>query len=227
MRREPRFRTAPEGAIHLDNSVLFDVAVNAALKINAPHREGGENNALVSVAFSIITLEAFLNETIEIARNAASLGTSNPIVSLFVHVMNAMERSSLEDKFGAASVLLEGKPVDFGAAPYQDLSLLVSLRNELVHFKPNPRITYRPNYQPVREKLLKQLKSKNILAEEVQYAEGWLFHVSTRALAEWACKTAGSVIEDFMTKALVDGRLSPYVAAGPHQYSHDYFSARK
>jgi hypothetical protein len=227
MRREPRFRTAPEGAIHLDNSVLFDVAVNAALKIDAPHREGGENNALVSVAFSIITLEAFLNDTVEIARSAVSLGTSNPIVSLFVQVMTAMERSSLEDKFGTASLLLEGKPVDFGAAPYQDLSLLVSLRNELVHFKPNPPITYRPYYQPIREKLLKQLKSRDILAEEVQFAEGWLFHVSTRALAEWACKTASSVIEDFMIKASADGHLSPYLSAGPHQYSHNYFSARK
>jgi hypothetical protein len=201
MKHGPRFHTAPEGARCIDNGNLFMVAVEAAKKIEAPAREGGESQAWVSIAFSVITLESFLNETLEFAESAVASGERNPFVALFAKVMAAIERASLEDKFSVAHVLVADRPADFGSHPYQDLPLLVALRNELTHFKPTAPISYAPEYHPVREKLRAKLDSKNILAEAVEYAESWIFHVGTKAVAEWACKTTAGVIVDFMDKA--------------------------
>ena len=194
------FKTLPTGH-------LFRIAVQAANTITAPDREGGENPALVSIAFSVITLEAFLNEAVEWTQNFIGGKYDLPIVSQFAQVMSVLERrrDSLEDKLSVAHSMFVGKPADFGTAPYQDLKLLIALRNELIHFKPNAPVSYEADSHPVRQKLREGLRAKNILAENVEYAESWLFHASTKAVAEWACQTAANVALDFVKIAPQSG----------------------
>jgi len=48
-------------------NVLFGVAVNSAASIQAPVRAGGQLHALVSLVFSVIAVEALLNEATEMA----------------------------------------------------------------------------------------------------------------------------------------------------------------
>src|SRR5258705_7971218 len=184
MKREPRFSGPPPGARNVDNGGLYMVAFEAAKKITAPPREGGENDALVSIVFSAIALESFLNEVREFAGHfVADKGAD--IVTMFARAMGDLEQTqSITLKFSVSHLILTGKPADFGAPPYQDLTLLVSLRNELVHFKPTSALSYDPEYHPVREKLRARLESKNMLAEEAESGESWLFHVSTKAVAE-------------------------------------------
>src|SRR4051812_15451205 len=207
MKRGPRFHTAPQGATLIDTGHLFMIAVQAANTITAPEREGGEDPALVSIAFSVITLEAFLNEAVEWTQNFIGGTYDLPIVSQFAQVMSVLEkrRDSLEDKFSIAHSMFVGKPADFGSAPYQDLKLLVALRNELLHFKPNAPVSYEAGAHPVRQNLRERLRAKNILAENVEYAESWLFHASTKAVARWACKTAANVAIDFVKIAPESG----------------------
>src|SRR5438270_401317 len=177
MKHEPRFHTAPEGAQFIDNGQLFMVAVSAANAITAPDREGGESHAWISIAFSVIAIESFMNETVAFCESAVQAGEQRSLVSLFSQIMSVLEsrKASLEEKFSVAHSLLTGKPADFGAIPYQDLSLLIALRNELLHCKVTPPLRYNADYHPVRQKLRTMLEGRKILAEAPEYAESWTF----------------------------------------------------
>lgn len=223
VKRGPRFHGDRPGIQFIDSGNIFMVAVSAAKKITAPDREGGESEAWISIAFSVIALESFMNETLDFCDRYVRAGEKRPIVSLFVQVMSVLEsrKASLEDKYSVAHSLLVGKPADFSSQPYQDMRLLIALRNELVHFKPTaPRLSFSDHQHPVRETLRAKLRAKNILAEKTEYAESWIFHVGTRATAEWACKTAASVIVSFFDIA---GGLSPYLPGDRETYAHNFF----
>jgi hypothetical protein len=222
MRHEARFRTAPESTQFIDNGQLFMVAVNAAKAIAAPDREGSESNAWISMVFSVIALESFMNETVDFCESAAQSGERSATVSLFAQVMKVLEsrKASLEDKLSVAHSLLTGKPANFGTNPYQDFSLLIALRNELVHCKVTPPLRYSEDYHPVREKLRNMLRLRKLLADTPEYAESWIFHVGTKAIAVWSCKTAANVLVDFIDKAAA---LARYVPAEREFYSHDFF----
>src|SRR5438105_2926232 len=101
MKQEVRFHTASPGAQFIDNGQLFMVAVSAAQEITAPDREGGEPKAWISIGFSVIALESFMNETIDFTSRASEGGEKNPTVRLFAQVMGVLEarRASLEEKF--------------------------------------------------------------------------------------------------------------------------------
>ena len=155
--------------------------------------------------FSAIALESFLNEGREFAE-AMSAPEGTGVVTVFARAMGDLEQTqSIKLKFSVSHLVLTGKPADFGAPPYQDLGLLVSLRNQLVHFKPTAPLSYDPEYHPVRKNLRAQFESKNLLAEEAESGESWLFHVSTKAVAEWACNTAANVILDFLNNVPQSG----------------------
>ncbi|MCU1270325.1 MAG: hypothetical protein JWN74_1619 [Acidobacteriaceae bacterium] len=178
------------------------IAVDAARSITSPSREEGEWQALVSIAFSVITLEAFLNEATEFAGGQPS---NSGTTAVFAQVMGTFEKmASLEKKLSVAHSLLAGKPANFGAAPYQNLSLLVAVRNELLHFKPTAPLSFEPEYHPVREGLRKRLSSLHVLAEGADI-ESWIFHVATRAMAEWSCNVGRDVAVDLLDNAKAAG----------------------
>lgn len=91
----------------------------------------------------------------------------------------------LESKFIPASWLLTGKALDQGAQPFQDLSVLIKIRNQLVHFRPNeifmkPQVTAEMLTHS-RNPAMKHLRSKNVLADNIVGSEGWL---------EWVARIA-------------------------------------
>jgi ligand-binding sensor domain-containing protein len=79
----------------------------------------------------------------------------------------------------------------------------VALRNQLVHFKPSPIVPLAPGAavttEEVNRKYLKRLESKNILAPAT-YQGSWVYHATTKAVAEWSCKTASAMVTDFASK---------------------------
>ena len=56
----------------IEAGVLFSVAINAIRDIKAQPRSGGQRSALVSIVFSVIALESFINEMTEQAQNMSS-----------------------------------------------------------------------------------------------------------------------------------------------------------
>ena len=189
----------------LNAGSVFGIAVASAKGIEAPAREGGKQGALVSLVFAEASLEAFLNETIELAWDWSHNTKEPPIVSSFAQLMSDLERSPLQSRFQMAHWMLTGKPYDKDAPPYRDFVLLMRVRNALLHFKPDPAIEI-PGEAEVGAALnsnavLDSLKSKNILAILPHGGQAsWTLFVGTRAAAEWACNAASQMVLDFLAK---------------------------
>jgi hypothetical protein len=73
-------------------NVLFAVAVNSAEDIQAP-RAGGQLKALVSLVFSVISIEAFLNEAAGLALPYSKHAGEPQEVAVFAERMAEAEES--------------------------------------------------------------------------------------------------------------------------------------
>jgi hypothetical protein len=129
---------------------LFSIAVDSAKRIAAPPREGGHKDTLVSVVFAVASLEAFLNESVYLAKTSLQrkarglklghhVDAEPPIVSAFAQVMEEAEESKvqIQSKFQLAHLVLTGEAYDKGSHPYQNFSDLMAVRNFLMHGKSN------------------------------------------------------------------------------------------
>jgi hypothetical protein len=186
--------------------ILFGVARNAAKSITATPQQGSQQAALISIVFSVLALEAFLNEAIELANDFTTKATPNiepEAVTAFIECMADAERShaSLESKFVIGNWVLTGRRLDRGAFPYQDLLLLISLRNDLVHFKPSEGSDSAiPVQSRLRKRLEDKFRTKNILANDRANDMSWVALVETKAVADWSCATAAQIVTDFVAK---------------------------
>jgi hypothetical protein len=189
----------------LETGTIFGIAVEAARDIKAAPRIGGQRSALISVVFSVIALEAFVNEMTEHAQQMSAYQpmVEGPEVILFAQVMGDAEEAHtrLESKLTLANWILSGRNVDRGSQPYQDLVLLMRLRNDLVHTKPNRLFVYgtTTNEEAHRELMVK-FRDKNILANDKDTGS-WTYLAQTKAVAEWSCRTAAHVVNDLCSGA--------------------------
>lgn len=195
---------------HIEAGTLFGVAKRAAQSIEAERREGGQIAALTSIVFSVLAVEAFLNEVTELAAWSRYKDSEPESVIAFARFMSDSElaRLPLLSRLIHGNWILTGKNVDKGSAPFQDFSLLLGLRNDLVHFKPNEDIEVeiiRVKPEEVHKKRLEKLRSKNVLATSIagnplSGVSNWTFYVSTKAVADWGCAVASEVVLDFCGK---------------------------
>jgi hypothetical protein len=183
----------------LETGTLFGIAVDAARDIKAAPRDGAQRKALISIVFSVVALEAFLNEITEQAEQiAAHQPAESPEVVLFAQIMGDAEESHarLESKLTLANWILSGRKVNRGGQPYQDLVLLMRLRNDLVHTKPNkPFVWGVTTNEEAHGALITKFKDKHILADGMPTGS-WTSLVQTKAVAEWSCRTAAHVVGD-------------------------------
>lgn len=194
----------PTSSRFLSTEIIFDIALAAAKSIEAPPREGGKRQALVSVVFAAVSLEAFLNELIEMAEDFANYVDAPAVVSAFAQLMSQLNKLPIVLRFNMAHWMLTGAPYDHNSPPFQALTLLFQVRNDLVHFKPDPLIEdgeLKPTH-PALEKL----RSKHILSDSSKPLadSGWVQMVGTKAVAEWACNATSVVAADLVSK-LPDG----------------------
>lgn len=124
------------GRVFSTGSMLL-VAVQAAKGIDGLPRDGGKSGALVSIVFAAVTLEAFLNESIEMACDYSQTPNEPKTTASYAHLMAEFQRSRIEARYQMAHWVLTGAGYDKGSTLYQDFSLLFELRNNLVHFKPD------------------------------------------------------------------------------------------
>src|SRR5208283_1813817 len=184
----------------INTEAIFDIALEAAKRINAPRREGGKREALVSVVFAAVSLEAFLNELIELAQDFADYENALPMTSAFAKLMSQLSRLPIVLRFNMAHWILTGGPYDTDSQPFQALTLLFQIRNDLVHFKPDP-LTEEGESKPTHT-TLEKLRSKHILnhASRAESNRSWIQAAGTKAVAEWACNATSTVAADLVSK---------------------------
>jgi len=193
---------------------LFSIAHAALERLkNVQERYSGNPDACVAVLFAAASLEAFANEVGYLAREPLQ---ANPEIRNLGDLFEELEFSaSIQSKFLLLRALIARKPYDKGANPYQDFSLLIALRNELVHRKAERYEVDAADAPLTTNALLERLRSKNITAEPRMGANqvwGLFSAIETRAVARWALAAAAAMMKDVAASApqelrsLLEGR---------------------
>jgi hypothetical protein len=172
-------------------------------------RESGfhlDHRAFVTGAIieSVSFLEAAINELFtDAAENrhtpawtgALSAGVLKQLGSMWEFVSN----KPILDKYQTALVLAGKKAYDRGAAPYQDVALLIQLRNRLVHFRPESLTAGVPSdpteIHPVGKRLQRKFPPNRLMehAGNPYFPDKCLGH----GAATWAVGSSLKFADDF------------------------------
>ena len=164
-------------------------------------QEAGKSDAIVSIIFSASSLEAFINELPDMAKNDIEhTGIKHPeAVKSFITIMNEIEdsRGSTRLKFLQAHLIFSEKTYEIDKKPFQDFSNLFKLRDAFLHLKPQGEYVTNSKNEFIRVATPKAITGlpKNILAKfETKVIADWSSMVSTQAAAKWACDTASEMV---------------------------------
>lgn len=170
---------------------LFATARSACERMGLAGEKADLRDALIAVVFSAAALEAFIMEVPIILRPFTLRAKRNPVLARLDSLLSECEesRASIQLKFIAARAVLGAEPYDKGAQPYQDFRLLFSLRDSLIHMKPD-KIRDEPN------RILQALRSRGVLDDsEPNVKTSFLGDVATRKVGRWAVDVAADMVQ--------------------------------
>lgn len=157
--------------------------------------------ALTAVLFSVVALESFINELVDLASGIGDdEDPPEPRFLALADVMEEIDHASLASKFLMAKWFLSGKSYDKSKAPYQDFAALIKVRNGLVHLKAEQ---YWPGesgllVSSMGEAVLRSLESRRLIEPSPPANPGWLNRISTPAVARWACNTTAAMVHSIL-----------------------------
>jgi hypothetical protein len=172
-------------------------------KFSVAHRGYVTSAIFSAVAF----LEAAINEIFDDVEDNHSGYVDNLaadcrrlMAGLWSEKRGSVERWPALDKYRVA-LLCSGSPAfDKGHAPYQDVPLLIELRNELTHARPQTRMTGE------MDKLAKGLSSKFEPSRLMQNVANPYFPDSclSAGCAKWAANTARAFTDEFFKRLEIE-----------------------
>ena len=207
----------PMPAFLVNGSVIFNIALTAYK--DSTTRKPTMPSALTAIVFSVVAMEAFINEMAEMATTAlAKFETDAKKIAGFAEMVKYVEesRGSLEMKFDLARWACAGQLYNKGANPYQDFADLIATRNALVHYKLLDKITFAEDGSATmtEPKVLERLRAKGILADfPAGVNVAWIQKVGTPATARWACSTAAAMVNSTID-SLPEGLFKTVAASG-------------
>jgi hypothetical protein len=172
-------------------------AAQRAKKTRKVHPKAFTSDTINAILLSAMSTEAFINE---LGSQLSFLDSEDKndldkFTSLG-HLLGELEtgRAQIKSKYLLASNLLPGKPFRRGKQPFQDFSLLVDIRNDFAH--PRPEQDPQPKYL----KHFSQMKWLYNRPGKEPKVVGWIFRLQTPEIAAWACRVASSIIYDLITR---------------------------
>lgn len=197
----------------MNSGVLYNMAKRAYERTKSAPSETAPNqdDTLTALLFSAATLEAFIMELAHNAETGVRLFTPAPSpVSTLARVLDEVEssRGSVRLKYLMAKAILSGESYDKGSKPYQDFELLFTIRDAIVHHKPEKITQEQPH------KIVAALAARGLCEREKPHVmSSWLSKITTRAVARWACNVVrdmvASIGEHFPEDA--DKTLNPFM----------------
>jgi hypothetical protein len=151
------------------------------------------DDALVAILFAAAAIEALIFDVGQVAR-LPIIDADSKVFATLSSVLEELESSkaSILVKIQMYFQILSGESLQKGEQPFQDLVLLIELRNELVHHKPEE--IYSAVDVHIRRgksgKFLTRLQSRGLVRyDEKQFPDRWTRIIATRVVANWACET--------------------------------------
>jgi hypothetical protein len=146
----------------------------------------------IPVILATVALEGFVNELEHQAEFAASLGSS-VVAATVARALRMAEdgHASILLKINIAYLAMSGALPDTGSQPYQDIELLIRLRNLLVHARPESVEFGEPGVSADFPKIVRSFASRGVIRMPPNgSAIAWQQYVLVPSVAAWAHNTA-------------------------------------
>jgi hypothetical protein len=199
---------------------IFNVASDAA----SGSIDSRYHSTLVAIVFSAAAMEGYLNELLErLDRLARSSNQQVPErIRNIVAVAAELESRhvSFHLKLQVLCSLLSDRTLDKGTSLYQDVDLLVRLRNALMHYRSESiRHGAQETGSNERHIITKRLVARGLVPREKAdgfWMFGWMAVAGSEVVAQWAHTTARSFVI-FLETLLPRGweKASPMYRPGP------------
>lgn len=129
------------------------------------------------------------------AKKAESADTLRDFVNALTEVED--EHGSVKLKYLLAFRTLTGTSLNSGALLYQDLGLLIKVRNKLAHIRPLDGLTYdiatnTQEFYPAE--ILKNLEGRCDFRHEKDTQTSWLNQLETADVAKWAVNATARIV---------------------------------
>jgi hypothetical protein len=145
--------------------------------------------AIACILTTVASLEAYANELFS-DRNTLFPEYSSELMH---NLWETYEQKPILEKFEFALLLLRKPKMDRGAQPYQDIKVLIELRNALTHFKPE-WVNEADEHAKISAKLAPKIKGSPFLStSELLFPRRWAGHSCT----SWAVSSAIAFAKDF------------------------------
>ena len=149
----------------------------------------------------VTALEAFINERIainmQIISSRIALKPTDSIEKNNKKILEMLIEQDLVSKYRLMPILLWQKSFDESKAPFQDFVFLVSIRNDIIHYK-------MPFYdeQNQKPKWARKLEEKQILLPEpLQYCRIWIDEICTLKGAKWSYNICCKMMKQYANLA--------------------------
>ena len=183
----------------LNSGILFRQAKAAFERTAAApsENEPGQDDALVAILFSAASLEAWIGEIRILASSPAFSELSSHIGACADLIAETEDsRGSIRLKYLLVKNTLTGKSYNKGASPYQDFHLLFSVRDALVHMRPEKIAEKTISEKSRTDKLVRALALKRLcIAKTPGIKSSWLSKISTGAVERWSCNVAVDMVD--------------------------------
>jgi|GEM_PF-3799684 len=173
--------------------ILYSGSILALARKALERSKTDHDEAVVCLILSAASVEGFLNEAIELA--AAQRGEPTCSIGKIGAELDE-EHGKTSSKLRLMHYLFVGKRLDEGSQPYQDFALLVSIRNAIMHLRPD-KVHWDPEKEPGREFDLKPhalverlIKRKVVLPPPKQFAPFLQQCIRHPAVGLWGHNTA-------------------------------------
>ena len=166
--------------------------INSEVEDLAPNQP----EALSSIIWSFAAIEAFLNELGELV---VSDPEGAPWRTTSINEYGAewlkleKERASTSRKLDLACKVFD-TGFNRGSTIYQNFGDLLSVRNALMHFRPDSAKVSDARKVTDISNIASRLRSKNILEKESGAFKNWITRIQCRSAAKWACNTASECV---------------------------------
>jgi hypothetical protein len=159
---------------------------------------------LASVAFLEATINEFLAGAAD-SKHGVARELPPSLTALLGDLWKPpLPRMPIQEKFQRALTVARKKPFDKGAQPYQDVHLLIDLRNQLVHYVPRVAITYSA-IDPsavVQHKIAGKFAPNPLFPSDVASLDKYLGH----GCARWAALCSLAFADEFYRRIRVTPR---------------------
>jgi hypothetical protein len=176
------------------NIILWNARDAAAALV----RQGDE--CQVPIILSAVSLESFFNE-LQHQLEAPLIGAcGDPTLETLAGVLGELEdnRGSMRSKVRLAYFVLTQSSLPKGEQKFQDLELLIRLRDALVHAKPATFDMQEPHLGS-NFKLVRALSSRHLIPSGSEHEPHvWTHHALTPSVARWSFNTALSNIGELL-----------------------------